>query len=103
MNFKVKATISTGLLICHIVNGHNKIIMTLKGTGEKSVELVPDTEYRIEYFYWSATATKYTIDANFDPEIPGFNAIHLEDETDGPYQSQPEHYTFSTPTNQFAS
>ena len=101
MNFKVKVEISTGLLICHIVNSHDKIMLTLKGNGEKSVELVPEMEYRIEYFYWSATATKYSIDANFDTEISGFDSIHLEDETDGPYQSQPEHYYFTTPANPF--
>lgn len=99
MNFKVKVKISTGLLICHIVNSHDKIMMTIKGTGEKSVELVPNTQYRIEYFYWSASATKYSIDADFSPKIIGFDAIHLEDVTTGPYQSQPEHYNFKTPAN----
>ena len=66
---------NNGHLIFRLSNSSSVIILTLKDTDSKSINL-PSGQYWVEWWFWSSTAADYTLNINTSPVISPFPVNH---------------------------
>lgn len=74
-SFTADTIATNGHLILRLTNNDNVVILTLKDTDSKTIELLPG-KYWIEWWFWSGEAAEYTIRVDSNPLVSPLPVNH---------------------------